>query len=149
MRMKTSAMFGSLNAPVDLEALAGLENFRLQRYGYLKMGAATACIFKSGKVQIYGLKDLASVQTVWDEFLKEIGERTDVSRADTSPRVKYITAEEELGFVPDIAAQLVRKTGEGTVIVRKSGIVVLDGFASVEKAMGAFLEIKEELKKVP
>lgn len=146
MRIKTSAVFGSLNTPVDLSALEGLENFRINRSGYLKLGTATACIYKSGKVQIYGLKDISSIQAVWDDFLKILSERIDVSQAGSAPFVKYITAEENLGFIPEIQTQMVRKTEEGTIIVRKSGTVILDGFDSVEKAERAFLRIKEELK---
>ncbi|HJJ48007.1 MAG TPA: hypothetical protein O0X39_03300 [Methanocorpusculum sp.] len=146
MRIKTSAVFGSLNNPVDLHALEGLDTFRLQKNRYLKMGNATACIYKSGKVQIYGLKDLSAVQAAWEDFLKQISTRTDVSQADLSPFVKYITAEEQLSFIPQIPAQIVRKTGEGTIIVRKSGMVVLDGFDSLEKAERAFSEIQEELR---
>ena len=158
MRIKTSAVFGSLNCTVHFDNLIGLENFRHVRQGYLRLDGCTACIFKSGKVQIYGLKDFSLLQKTWDTFLEILSLRMDVSKADASPYLKYFTATDRLDFVPDPekcqqyfgyaegTKRFVLKIGEGTVILLSSGFVTLDGFNSVEKAEAAFVRLKEYLQ---
>jgi hypothetical protein len=138
MRIKTSAVFGNLNSPVDLPKLTGLENFRLVRSGYLKLGNATACIYKSGKVQIYGLKDVSVIQDVWNDFLKQIESRTDISQADSAPFVKYITQRNPSALFRTYQCRLYGKQKKEQLLCAGAELLSLTGLIRWKKQSGRF-----------
>jgi len=158
MHIKTSAVFANLNVPVDFEKLAPIQDFRINRNGYLKLGNATACIFRSGKIQIYGLKKLARINDAWEQLLEILSPYLDTSKADEKPCLKYFTATDNLGYLPDLekcyryfnskspAKRFVLKKSDGTIILLSSGFVTLDGFSELNRAEEEYQLLKKALE---
>lgn len=169
MQIKTIVVLGSLNNAVDLSALTDLGNsYKLTRsQGYLKLrDNITASLYKTGKVQIYGIKQVSDIPQIWKEMAEIIKPYVDVSHIDKEPVLKFMVGVEKLPYqidLPKICAAfpkenieyepeqfpgLIWKTGAGTALLFSSGSAVISGLNSEEKILACISYLREKVEPV-
>ena len=169
MQIKTIVVLGSLNHDIDLSALTVLGGcYKLTRsQGYLKLrDNITASLYRTGKVQIYGIKQVSDIPDVWKEMAERIKPYVDVSHIDKKPELKFMVGLEKLPFQIDLPKiceafpdenieyepeqfpGLIWRTGAGTILLFSSGSAVINGLNSEEKILSCISHLREKIEPV-
>ena len=169
MQIKTIVVLGSLNNAVDLSLLTALgDNYKLTRsQGYLKLrDNITASLYRTGKVQIYGIKQVSDIPDVWKEMAETIKSYVDVSNIDKEPALKFMVGLEKLPYQIDLQEicesfpmenieyepeqfpGLIWRTGAGTILLFSSGSAVINGLSSEEKILACISNLREKIEPV-
>lgn len=166
MEIKTIVVLGNLNQKINLASLSILDNYRLSKsQGYLKLGTLTASIYKTGKVQIYGIKNESDIPDVWSDFLNKISPVIDIAGVDSLPALKFMLAMEKMPFTIDLSKLksrfseenieyepeqfpgLVWRLEKGTALIFSSGSVTLTGYNDRKLMERDFAQLQEKIKK--
>ena len=167
MQIKTMGVLGNLHTPINLPSLVSLgDSYRLSKsQGYLKLkDNITACIYKSGKVQIYGIKRVQDITNIWNLLLDNIQRVVNIPNADKEPVLKFIVASEKLPYTlnlqdisekfhaenieyePEVFPGLIWKIEGGTCLLFYSGNIVITGPNSEEKVLAVIQELRSKLE---
>ena len=167
MKINTMGIWGNLHQSLNLQDLVAIGSaIRITNSrGYLSLTPTiTACIYKTGKVQIYGNKEINDVQPLWQKTVSALRSVMPLPDADKDAQVKFIVASETLPYsmnlhkivdeFPDDASieyepeqfpGLIWKLESGTCLLFTSGNIVITGPNSIEKIEETIAELRAKI----
>lgn len=169
MKINTMGIIGDIHRPINISELSTSGLFhnvnKPKSQGYVKIdGNITACVYNSGKIQIYGIKNIDNVTNIWNKVLYLLGAFIDISVADKEPIVKFIVASEKISislslneiakrysdenidYEPEQFPGLIWKTGIGTVLLFSSGNIIITGPNTIKKINETIRYVKNRVE---